>query len=55
MSKTLFWVQIFTHQLVCAKCAGNTYMFGWIAVNKAMQHNMYKEQNIRCSVCGVYQ
>jgi hypothetical protein len=55
MSKTIFWVQVFTHQLVCVRCAGNTHMFGWMAINKEMRHHMYKEQSIRCSVCGVYQ
>jgi hypothetical protein len=55
VNKTLFWVQVFTHQLICVRCAGNTHMFGWMAVNKEMRHSMYLEQTIRCSVCGVFQ
>jgi hypothetical protein len=52
MSRTLFWVQIITHQIVCTKCAGDTNMIGWMAVSQDLKVKMYKKEFLTCSVCG---
>jgi len=52
MTRTLFWVQIVTSQIVCATCAADTNMTGWMPVSKELKAKMYKKDFLQCSVCG---
>jgi hypothetical protein len=52
MSRTLFWVQIISKQIVCVSCAAATNMIGWMAVSQDLKVKMYKKEFLTCSVCG---
>jgi hypothetical protein len=52
MSRTLFWVQIISKQIVCVSCAKDANMIGWMAVSKELKQKMYTKDYLICSVCG---